>query len=117
MSKNKEIEQYEIVGPNWTPAKTNVNAILDEIKEVDDWCYEETKFDIGDGWIFELEERFGGHEGDGEVHWVVFSLTKEENKTYWQIDGYYQSYDGAYLDSDAYEVKAVEKTVIVWEAK
>lgn len=58
----------------------------------------------------------GGDEGDGEEHWIVLSVTKDGEESFYKIPGWYQSYHGAELTiSDTYKVTPKEKTVIVWE--
>lgn len=60
-------------------------------------------------------DSFGG-EGLGDQAWVVIQITQTdgEYRTY-RKDGYYASHDGFYWDGEFTEVRAVEKTVIVWE--
>lgn len=113
------MEKYELINEDWELNPDNVNNLLLNLKEESggEWKYKGFQAEIGGGWVFELEERFGGREGSGEEHWVIFSLSKDNQKTFWQIDGYYASYDGAYLDGDAYEVEKAEKLVTVWNKK
>lgn len=121
--KNKKIEVWEpaLIEEGWEINKKNIESIVEDIKNnVDDWSYEvHAPINLGDGWIFELEHREGGGEGDGDTHWVVFSFCKEgvSPKRYFRIDGYYASYDGAYLDGTPYEVETKERVVTVWESK
>lgn len=69
-----------------------------------------------EGITFSLRERHGGGEGQGEEHWVVFSADLDGRTTYWQVPGYYMSYDGATLHWDqAFEVRPAEKKITVWE--
>lgn len=114
---NKITKLELIKDENWTPTEKNVRYLIDKLKSNDDngdWDYDGTEFDLGGGWIYKCEERFGGHEGAGETHYIVFSLTKEKVVSYWQIDGYYMSYQGSELDSEPYQVKQEEKTILVW---
>jgi hypothetical protein len=54
----------------------------------------------------------GGGEGDGEEYYIVFKI----GETIWRVDGWYASHHGSELDYDSLrEVKAQEKTVIVYE--
>lgn len=73
---------------------------------------------VSDGLYFFTEEKHGGGEGDGEEYWIVLNVTYQGSVSFWQIPGYYQSYDGGELEIDnIFEVKPVEKMVIVWEEK
>ncbi len=75
---------------------------------------EECEFEYK-GYNFTLKERFGG-EGKGEIYWVVFEVSKGEEKKFFMIDGWYQSYEGGELDVDTtHEVEQVEKMIKVWE--
>lgn len=123
MSKKNKIEVWEpaLIEEDWEiNNKANIELLVDNIQNnVDDWAHEGNPINLGDNWIYELEERHGGHEGSGEEHWIVFSLRKEgvSPKRYWQIDGYYASYHGAELDGTPYEVEQKERVVTVWEKK
>lgn len=70
------------------------------------------------GLEFTREETAGGNEGDGNEHWIVFSVVdNKKSKTYWEVPGWYASYDGSYLTWDElYQVIPKAKTVTVWEA-
>jgi hypothetical protein len=115
MKKNKA---YELVGEEWQPFAKNVDELIDVIKdEIDDWNYQCGPINIGGRWVFELEERYGGCEGGGDTHFVVFSLSQGGKKRFWQIDGFYQSNYGAELDGAPFEVIPVEKTIQVWNKK
>jgi hypothetical protein len=72
-----------------------------------------------EGLKFKNAERFGGREGSGEEHWIVFSVTDEKGQTqYFKVDGSYASYVGAELDWDALtEVESVEVMVSQWHPK
>jgi len=112
----KEPKKYEIVDENWIPTQEAVEAIRRQLSKINDYNYDYdgSESEIGGGWIYECVERFGGGEGDGETHWIVFSLSKGDVKKHFRINGYYQSYDGAYLDGDIEEVEEKEKVVKVW---
>ena len=75
---------------------------------------EEYSFSV-EGHLFKWEEQFGG-EGQGDNYWIVFSVEKEGIQKFYKIPGWYSSNYGSELEvSSTYEVKAVEKTVTVWE--
>lgn len=113
------MEKYELISEDWELNPENVDNLISLLKSESDgeWKYKNFEAELGGGWVFNLEERFGGSEGSGEIHWIVFSLSKDGQKTFWQIDGYYASYDGAYLDGDAYEVESAEQVVTIWKKK
>ena len=114
------MEKFNLIDENWTLDAENVNTLVALIRDVvGDWQDEGSKFEIGNGWVYELEHREGGYEGAGEVHFIVFSLSKnEENKSFWEMDGYYAIHgDGAVLDSDPFEVEEKEKVVTLWARK
>ena len=68
-----------------------------------------------DGHIFVTEEIFGGREGAGEEHWIVFSVENNGDKKYFKVPGFYQSYDGAELNWQyTHEVQPGEKVIRVW---
>lgn len=77
---------------------------------------EEASFTV-DKYVFSPEESFGG-EGQGDDYWVVFSVSEEgEPKKFYKIPGWYASHHGGELEvSNTFEVKAVQKTITVWEA-
>lgn len=112
------MKEYNLIDDTFEINENSLCELKTQLKDnVDDWSYESGPVSIGGGWIYEVEERFGGREGAGETHWIVFSLEKDGNKRYFEIDGYYGSYDGAYLDGTPYEVVPGEKVVTVWNAK
>lgn len=94
-----------------------MNKLIEEIKDHEYWEYEGTTFQMDDGWRYECIERYGGYEGGGEEHWIVFKVSKDGTEKFYKIDGYYSSYDGAYLDGTPYEVVPAEKVITVWESK
>lgn len=58
----------------------------------------------------------GGCEGGGEEHYVVLKVTIDNKSDIIKIDGWYMSYDGAYLDMDTtHSVKPIQKTITVYE--
>ncbi len=68
-----------------------------------------------DGHLFVCGEQFGG-EGQGDDYWIVFSVEKDGDKKFYKIPGWYSSNYGSELEAyNTFEVKAVEKTVTVWE--
>lgn len=55
-----------------------------------------------------------GGEGEGETYYNVYSFTKEGETVYYQFDGSYCSYDGAYFD-EYFEVIPKEEIITVYE--
>jgi len=75
---------------------------------------------LGGKWRFEVVERRGGYEGCGEEHWIAFKVFSSNDfsndLTYWEIPGYYASYEGGNLEyDDIFQVKPKEKTITVYE--
>jgi hypothetical protein len=104
-----------LVEADFQPNSKSVKSLFGEIKDaVDDCAYDGHVTDIGAGWLYEVEECHGGREGAGETYWIVFSLTNGSNKTYWQVDGYYASYDGGYLDGTPFQVVKKEVMKEIW---
>ena len=69
------------------------------------------------GFIIKVEDHYGG-EGQGNEYWSVFSVTHEDKVSFFKIDGYYASYEGASLTDDIfdfYEVKKVPVQAYEWE--
>lgn len=67
--------------------------------------------------IFNIVDVEGG-EGQGSYYHIVFSITDDKGNTQlFKKEGYYSSYDGVdwYDNEELKEVKAVEKTIIVYE--
>lgn len=101
-----------------------LKEIIEVLREEDaeefkhlDFLREEDSFEAR-GFQFKHEETQGGGEGDGEEHWIVFSVSKDEEKTFWKIPGWYQSHYGGELEVDrTFEVEAAEKVITVWQAK
>ncbi len=67
------------------------------------------------GLTFKFVDRYGG-EGEGENYWSVYSFSDGSEVVFIKFDGWYASYEGATFD-EFYEVKAVEKTITVFEKK
>ena len=115
--KKREIYVLDepLIEENFKVNAKSVKSLFSEVKDnVDDYAYEGSVTDIGFGWLYEVEECYGGGEGDGETYWIVFSLTNGASKTYWQVDGYYASYDGGYLDGDPFQVVKKEVMKEIW---
>lgn len=111
-----------ITDPNWQPTPSKVGTLLSDLHDESDYAsaYEVTKiFTVGSGWSVTLMEGYGGREGAGEEHWLVYKLenaTQAYQETYWKVPGWYQSYHGAELEwSNTFQVKPTEKVIIVWE--
>lgn len=64
---------------------------------------------------FELVDRYGG-EDQGSDYWSVYSFTDGMELVFIKFDGWYASYEGSTYDK-FYEVKAIEKTITVFEKK
>lgn len=60
-----------------------------------------------------IVETEGGSEGDGEHAHLVIQV--ERSGQFFRKDGWYQSYDGLYLDGELREVHETTKTVKVYE--
>lgn len=67
------------------------------------------------GIAFEFVDRYGG-EDRGSDYWSVYSFTDGMEAVFIQFDGWYASYEGSTYDK-FFEVKAVEKTITVFEKK
>lgn len=68
-----------------------------------------------EGHTFTREEQYGG-EGKGDEYWVVFSVSKDDEKRFYKIPGWYSSGYGSELEPyNTFEVKPEQKTIIVWE--
>jgi len=97
------------------------NDELKVLKDNDKWPdfeYEAGSYvEIG-GCKITLRERFGGYEGSGEEHYLVYEASKGGVvDSYWKVPGWYQSYHGSETEWDnIHQVKPVEKMVIDWEA-
>ncbi len=102
---------------DWYPTVENILKYIhsddDEYEEMLEFSYYSATLSLN-GWFLEHVYREGGREGDGAEYWIVFSASKENEKTkYFRVDGWYQSYDGSELDwNDMYEAMPVEKTYI-----
>lgn len=64
---------------------------------------------------FEFVDREGG-EDQGSDYWSVYSFNDSNEVVFIQFQGWYASYDGSTFE-EFYEVKAVEKTITVFEKK
>jgi hypothetical protein len=70
------------------------------------------------GFLVKGEEQHGG-EGQGEDYYIVFSVTRGEEKKYFMLQGWYASYDGHHFDggyTDFDEVEPIQVTVRQWKA-
>lgn len=59
----------------------------------------------------EVTAQYGG-EGKGEEYYKVYHFV--DHDVYIRIDGFYQSYNGAEFHEAPYEVKPIQKTIIVY---
>jgi hypothetical protein len=97
------------------------NEELKVLKDGSEWAefgYDEGSYvEIGD-WKVTLKERFGGYEGLGEEHYLVYEVSQNGAlHSYWKVPGWYQSYNGAETEwENIHQVKPVEKMIIVWDA-
>jgi len=68
------------------------------------------------GFSLETIASYGG-EGQGEEWWIVYKVS-EPYDIYIKLEGFYSSYNGVSFESwidNLFEVKPVEKTIIVYE--
>lgn len=67
------------------------------------------------GYIIRSEDHYGG-EGRGDEYWDVFSVENNGEKTYFRLNGWYASYEGATFDDpfDFEKVKKVPVQVFEW---
>lgn len=118
----------------WVPTKESVREALDESRDYkttwgkglyngrikDIIRDEKTPIVFNANFTFELETIHGGGEGDGEEHWLVFSVTDVRDgisKTYWEVPGWYQSYDGGHLEwENVHQVEPVQVLVTQYKA-
>lgn len=60
-------------------------------------------------------EIFGG-EGEGDRYYLVFRVEAEDGTVrFFKMNGWYASHDGGHFDGPFEEVKAVEKTITVYQ--
>jgi hypothetical protein len=60
-------------------------------------------------------EHVGGGEGEGERLYKVVRVEGDPyGVRYFQMDGWYMSYDGSHYDGDLFEVEPVETVVTIW---
>ena len=62
------------------------------------------------GYKVKGEDGYGG-EGQGDEYWVVFSVEKDSEKTFFRLDGWYSSYDGSSFD-DTHNFVVVKKVPV-----
>ena len=99
-----------------------IRKALDDSHKVEDDIYmlsglsffrEDLSF-VFEGYTFTLVEQHGG-EGSGDDYWMVFSVSKDDEKSYFKIPGYYSSDCGCILCwRKTVEVKPIQKTITVW---
>lgn len=83
------------------------NNLEEEINEY----YDGSLFGKDNTYGVSLVEQYGG-EGQGEDYWFVLKVGDRHIK----FDGYYQSYDGCYVEwDDAKFVEPVQVTVTKWK--
>jgi hypothetical protein len=72
---------------------------------------------INDDYIIEEEDNFGGYEGAGDITYVVYSLTNLETneKIYFKISGWYDSWNGTEWINEPVIVGPKEVIKIEWE--
>lgn len=70
---------------------------------------------LPNGIVVSCYERKGGYEGSGEHTHLIYEVTQGNEKVFYMISGYYQSYDGAdYEFGDPDLVEQYQKTVTDW---
>ena len=115
----KSLEELQ----NSTFEPTSGKAIYDKLEELgEDYDeildkYSDGKpIDLGNGYQIVHKLTHGGSEGDGEEHWKILEATKDGVlHSYWEVPGWYQSYNGAELNWDEmFQVEPKEQTVIVY---
>jgi hypothetical protein len=131
-------EKYYAALKDPTKTEADVNALLEEDPDIEQFRYVEPKeiehtFDLSDGvWsltevlesgtayiegfgTFDKVASYGG-EGQGDDYWFVFSVTSPtgEQRTY-KLAGWYASYDGGEYDN-LFEVFPKQVMVTQWEA-
>jgi hypothetical protein len=95
--------------------KLTAKQILEVIESklsVDEFGYGDFDFDeLGLGKITTVDH-YGG-EGKGEEYWTVYHF--KDHDVYIRIDGFYSSYCGVeFYDGYGYEVRPIEKTIIIY---
>ncbi len=60
-------------------------------------------------------QNVGGGEGAGETRYIVFRIEDESGVRFFQMNGYYMSYDGSHFDGPFVEVTPKQKTITVYE--
>ena len=79
--------------------------------DLEEELYPNGLFDKGNTYGVSRVEQYGG-EGQGENYWFVLKVGDRHIK----FDGYYQSYDGCYVEwDDAKFVEPVQVTVTKWK--
>jgi hypothetical protein len=84
--------------------------ISSDFVEVLEYCKqgEIVPLTVGDATVVDAQ---WGKEGGGDKIWVVFQIGNQ----LFRKEGYYSSYNGDEWDEDITEVKAIPKTVFVYE--
>jgi hypothetical protein len=102
---------------NEDPLRDHVAELILSEDQPSDW--RENDEVSSDRLIVRCVKRHGGSEGSGEDFWLVWSATDlQGNITYWRIDGYYASYDGAYAEiGDLHQVNKTPRLVDFYEQK
>lgn len=70
------------------------------------------------GYVIESVDGYGG-EGKGDEYWGVFSVTHNEETTYFKLNGWYASYEGGTIDDPEgfCEVEKVPVQTYEWKEK
>jgi hypothetical protein len=122
-NENENQNEFDIIDNQFQLNPAHIEVLLDRLDEKDDhWkynCYNQSVYKIGLGWTFKTEEIYGGCEGDGSEYWLVFKLTDPNGvATYWNIPGFYESYNGGELEfNNVFQVEPAEKVIRVWNQK
>lgn len=67
------------------------------------------------GYVLASVDGFGG-EGKGDKYYGIFSVTKNEEITYFRLNGWYASYDGPDIEYWSFkEVKKIQVQTFEWE--
>lgn len=114
--KNKILELLDkVITRTYTDGKKKEQSYTTSIKDL---IKEGMKNIQVEDLVFDTVEIYGGGEGDGEEYWIVFLVQEvgANNKYYYKVPGWYQSYHGGELEwENIYPVEPVQKVITVWE--
>jgi len=123
MTKEQKMELVKEVVPNMVIKSVRDNNRFnkqdeDYVKSFDGDIFQECAQNSEND-IYRLmeEESFGGYEGDGEDTWVIYCLInkKSDEKIYFKIHGWYNSWDGTEWNDEITIVQPKEVIKIEWK--